>query len=803
MIYPKNLEEKLGFDKIRELLKASCISTLGQAYVEKIKFSTKFELVQKLVRQTAEFKDILVQEDGFPRQNYIDAHGYLSKAALEGAFLSEREFFELKSSLTTIRECLQFFDNKEEETYPYLIELSRSVELDRGLIRQIDQVIDERGKVRDSASPELQRIRRQIIVEQSNLRRRLDDILSLAKKDGLVKDDASLTIREGRMVIPVKAENKRRIKGFVHDQSSTGQTVYLEPAEIFDTNNEIRELEYKERNEVIRILTELTNAIRPHIGVLRRAYNYLGMIDFIQAKARLALDTQAVMPTLIEEPLLEWHEARHPLLFLSFKEQGKSVIPLSLSLTDAQKILVISGPNAGGKSVSLKTVGLLQYMYQCGLLVSMHENSKLGFYRDIFIDIGDEQSLENDLSTYSSHLTNMRHFLKFADHRSLFLIDEFGTGTEPSLGAAVAEAILEKLDVSKAQGVITTHYTNLKFYAENAPHISNGAMRFDVENLEPLYQLEMGKPGSSFAFEIARKIGLPREVIHRAQKKAGRKQVDFDKVLRDLEIEKKNFETQNQRLTQRNQDLEKMTRQYKSLKESLDNERKKLMNQAKEEAKRLVQQANGKIEETIRLIKENKADKLATKELRKDLDAYQKELKPEFVVEEKKPEEEEVKVIEGKIEVGSLVRIKGQTTIGEVIDMRGKDAEILIGDLKSKIKLNRLEKISRKTFKKQAQENSGGVSRVKGLDLTQKMANFNSKLDLRGKRGDEALKEVEIFIDDAILVGIREVQIVHGKGDGILRNLIRQRLKGYKDIESMKDEHADRGGAGVTIVRLK
>ncbi|HAS42577.1 MAG TPA: endonuclease MutS2 [Microscillaceae bacterium] len=801
MIYPKNLEEKLGFDKIRELLKAACISTLGQAYVEKIKFSTKFELVQKLVKQTAEFKDILLQEEGFPRQNYIDAHDYLSKAALEGAFLSEREFFELKTSLTTIRECLQFFDNKEETTYPYLIELSRSVELDRGLIRQIDQVIDERGKVRDTASPELQRIRRQIIVEQSNLRRRLDDILSLAKKEGYVKDDASLTIREGRMVIPVKAENKRRIKGFVHDQSSTGQTVYLEPAEIFDTNNEIRELEYQERNEVVRILTALTDTVRPHISVLRRAYNYLGMIDFIQAKARLALNTQSVMPTLVEEPLLEWREARHPLLFLSFKEQGKKVIPLDLTLTESQKILVISGPNAGGKSVSLKTVGLLQYMYQCGLLVAMHENSRLGFFRDVFIDIGDEQSLENDLSTYSSHLTNMRHFLKFADQRSLFLIDEFGTGTEPSLGAAVAEAILEKLDASKAKGVITTHYTNLKFYAENAPNIINGAMRFDVENLEPLYQLEMGKPGSSFAFEIARKIGLPREVIHRAQKKAGRKQVDFDKVLRELEIEKKNFETQNQRLTQRNDQLEKMTSQYKSLKEHLDNERKKIMNQAKVDAKRLVEQANKKIEETIRLIKENKADKLATKELRKDLNTYQQELKPEMV-EEKKPAEEEIKVIEGKIEVGSLVRIKGQTTIGEVIDMRGKDVEILIGDLKSKIKLNRLEKISRKTFKKQAQENSS-PSRVKGLDLTQKMANFNSKLDLRGKRGDEALKEVEIFIDDAILVGIQEVQIVHGKGDGILRTLIRQRLKGFKDIESMKDEHADRGGAGVTIVRLR
>lgn len=801
MVYPKNLEEKLGFDKIRELLKAACVSTLGQAYVDKIKFSTKFDLVQKLVRQTAEFKDILVQEEGFPRQNYIDTHSYLSKAAIEGAFLSEREFFDLKLSLVTIRECLQFFENKEEQAYPYLIELSRSVELDRNLIRRIDEVIDERGNVRDTASPELNSIRRRIISEQSNLRRRLDDILSSAKKNGLVKDDASLTIREGRMVIPVKAENKRRIKGFVHDQSSTGQTVYLEPAEIFDTNNEIRELEYRERDEVVRILMALTTEVRPHISILRRAYNYLGMIDFIRAKARLALDTLSVLPVMEQKPLVDWIDARHPLLYLSFKEQGKQVVPLTLLLNKEQKILVISGPNAGGKSVSLKTVGLLQYMFQSGLLVPMHDNSRIGFFRDIFIDIGDEQSLENDLSTYSSHLTNMKHLLRYADERSLFLIDEFGTGTEPSLGAAVAEAILEKLDQSEASGVITTHYTNLKFYAENAPQIINGAMRFDVENLEPLYKLEMGKPGSSFAFEIARKIGLPREVIHRAQKKAGRKQVDFDKVLRDLEIEKKDFETQNKQLIQRNEQLEKTTTHYKALKEHLDNERKKLMNEAKEEAKRLVKKANQRIEETIRQIRENKAEKQVTKELRKELEGYQEELKPEMVIEEV-PEDEVVKVVEGKIEVGNLVRIKGQTTIGEVSDIKGKDVLMIIGDLKSKVKLNRLEKISRKAFKKQTQENKG-PTKIKGLDLTEKMAHFSSRLDLRGKRGDEALKEVEVFIDDAILVGIREVQIVHGKGDGILRTLIRKRLKNFKEIESTSDGHADRGGDGITIVKLK
>ncbi|EAY28546.1 endonuclease MutS2 [Microscilla marina] len=800
MVYPNNLEEKLGFDKIRELLKAACVSTLGQSYVEKIKFSTKFDLVEKLVKQTAEFKDILVQEEGFPRQNYIDTHDYLSKAALEGAFLSEREFFELKISLVTIRECLQFFANKEEQAYPYLIELSHSVELDRNLIKRIDEVVDDRGKVRDTASPELNNIRRRIIVEQSNLRRRLDEILSSAKKDGLVKEDASLTLREGRMVIPVKAENKRRIKGFVHDQSSTGQTVYLEPAEIFDTNNEIRELEYRERDEVVRILMELTNEVRPHIGVLRRAYNYLGMIDFIRAKARFALDTQSVLPTMLQQPIVDWTDARHPLLYLSFKQQAKQVVPLTLLLNQEQKVLVVSGPNAGGKSVSLKTVGLLQYMFQSGLLVPMYENSRIGFFRDIFIDIGDEQSLENDLSTYSSHLTNMKHFLRHADERSLFLIDEFGTGTEPSLGAAIAEAILEKLDQSQASGVITTHYTNLKFYAENAPRIINGAMRFDVENLEPLYMLEMGKPGSSFAFEIARKIGLPREVIQRAQKKAGRKQVDFDKVLRDLEIEKKDFETKNQQLTQRNELLEKTTAHYQSLKEHLDNERKKIMNQAKEEAKRLVQQANQRIEETIRQIRENKAEKQATKELRKDLDSYKEEFKPEAVA-EPVPEDEVVKVVGGKIDVGSLVRIKGQNTIGEVVEVKGKDVHMRIGDLKSKVKLNRLEKITRKEFRKQTQET--GPSKIKGLDLTEKMAHFNSRLDLRGKRGDEALKIVEVFIDDAILVGTHEVQIVHGKGDGILRNLIRQRLKDFKEIESISDGHADRGGDGISVVRLK
>ncbi|QHT67129.1 endonuclease MutS2 [Rhodocytophaga rosea] len=799
MLYPNTIEQKLGFDKIREWLKTECISTLGQAFVDKLRFSNDFDLITKLIGQTAEFKQILQHEGDFPASNYIDANPHLTKAAIEGTFLSEEEFFEVRLSLQTIYACLQFFEKRDSTDYPHLRELSKSIDVDITLLKALDKVFDNRGKLKDDASPELQSIRRQIISEQSNLRKRLDSLLKSAKSQGYVSEDVSLTIRNGRMVIPLNAEHKRKIKGFVHDESATGQTVFLEPTEVFDINNEITELGYKERREVVRILTQLTSQLRPFVPQLRKAYTFLGLMDFIRAKAKFAIRTEAVNPVFVKQQLMNWENTRHPLLYLSFQKQGKTVIPLYIKLDHKQRILIISGPNAGGKSIALKTVGLTQYMYQSGLLVTMAEHSQIGLFKDIFIDIGDEQSLENDLSTYSSHLTNMKQFLKLADKHSLFLIDEFGTGTEPSLGGAIAEAILEKLNESRAFGVINTHYTNLKFFAEHTEGLTNGAMRFDVQHLEPLYQLEIGKPGSSFAFEIANKIGLPQQVIAKAKEKVGDKQVNFDKLLRELELEKKKFLVKNQEVTNKDKNLSQTLKEYTELKSHLDTEKKKLLNQAKEEAKRLVREANQKIEQTIREIKENKADKEETRQLRKELQSFDESLKPEYIVAEPV---EEIQVLDGEIEVGDLVRIKGQTAVGEVLFVKGKDAEIRIGELKSNIKLNRLEKISRKEYRASVPENLN-IPRMQGIDINEKMANFSYQLDLRGKRGEEALTELDDFIDDALMLGTHEVRIVHGKGDGILRNLVRTQLRKYSQVNSFTDEHADRGGAGVTIVKMK
>ncbi|UHG90057.1 endonuclease MutS2 [Spirosoma oryzicola] len=810
MLYPNTLEQKLGFDTIRQHLKDACVSQLGQDYVEKIRFTDNAQLIDKLLRQTDEFKQIVQYEPEFPSSNYIDVRPHLNRARVEGLALTEAEFFDLKLALRTIQDCLKFLAKREENnahadrSFPFLRELAGPIGVDKNLTNALERVIDDRGLVRDSASPELASIRRRIISEQANLRKRLDSILRQARQNGWIPDDLSLTIRGGRLVIPIAAEHKRKIKGFVHDESQTGQTVFLEPAEVFDANNEIRELEYEERREIHRILLALTDQIRPHLDELRKAVNFLAQIDFIRAKAKLAVQLDAIMPKLIERPFVNWIDARHPLLHLSFQKQGKTVIPLSVRLEEKTRILIISGPNAGGKSVALKTIGLVQYMLQCGLLVPMADYSEMGVFQNLFIDIGDEQSLENDLSTYSSHLTAMKQFVIGSNKRTLFLIDEFGTGTEPGLGGAIAESILEELNKSGAYGVINTHYTNLKVFADKTSGLINGAMRFDGENLEPLYQLEIGRPGSSFAFEIAQKIGLPKGVIDRAKEKLGNQQVNFEKLLKELDIEKRVFSEKNLEISINQRKLAQQLAEYTALKTRLDNEQKLLINNAKLKAKALVQEANQRIESTIREIKENKAEREATRQVRQDLEQFeQKELKPETLVADKpKPAEEEFEADNGAITVGSYVRIAGQNAVGQVLSLRGKDAEIRIGDLKSNVKVNRLEKVSKKAFK-DATETKDDRPRSQGLDMNEKMQNFSFNLDIRGKRGEEALGEVDRFVDDALMLGYPELRIVHGKGDGILRTLVRNHLRGYKQVGKMEDEHADRGGAGVTIVRMK
>ena len=802
MLYPNTIEQKLGFDRLREWLKDACISPLGQAFVEKIRFSDNFGLVEKLVSQTAEMKEILEIGENFPSQNYIDATPYLKRASIEGMLLTQSEFSDLKVSLETIRLCIRFFAHQEADAYPLLGEYSKNVRVEKAITDAIERIIDDRGQIRDSASMELSRIRKRLISEQSGIRKKLDSMLRSAKSSGWVSEEVSLTVRNGRMVIPVAAEHKRKLKGFIHDESATGQTVFIEPTDVFESNNEIRELEYEERREINRILLQLTDQLRPFVPDLQKAYQFLGLMDFLRAKAKLAREMNAINPPFTNRQFIQWNEARHPLLHLSFQKQGKKVIPLTIELQEKQRILIVSGPNAGGKSVALKTVGLIQYMFQCGLLVPMREDSSIGFFQNIFIDIGDEQSLENDLSTYSSHLTNMRHFLTLANKRTLFLIDEFGTGTEPGLGGAIAEAILEDLTKSGAFGVINTHYTNLKVLADKTEGLVNGAMRFDGEHLEPLYQLEIGRPGSSFAFEIASKIGLPKNVINRAKEKLGTQQVNFEKLLKELDIERKVFAEKNIEVGIKERKLAQQLAEYTKLKTGLETNEKKIVNEAKQKAKTLIADANQLIENTIREIKENKAEKEKTKTVRQVLETFNKKnLEPEVIV-EAQSKEEVYEPEDGAIVPGSYVRVAGQTAIGEVIALRGKDAEIRIGDLKSTIKLNRLEKVSNKTYKEATGEKKLKTV-TKGVDLNERMMNFSFNLDMRGKRGEEALGLVDQFMDNAIMLGYDEIRIVHGKGDGILRTLVRNHLRGYSHVAEMYDEHADRGGAGVTIVKLR
>ncbi|HAA16303.1 MAG TPA: endonuclease MutS2, partial [Cytophagales bacterium] len=576
-----------------------------------------------------------------------------------------------------------------------------------------------------------------------------------------------------------------------------------EPAEVLDINNEIRELESAERREIVRILTALTDTLRPHVEGLKASYRFLGRIDFIRAKGKLAVDLDAVAPEFVKAPLVEWYRATHPILLQTHRASGKPVVPLSLRMDQERRIILISGPNAGGKSVAMKTVGLLQYMWQCGLLIPVSEASKVGLFQDIFLDIGDEQSLENDLSTYSSHLTHMRKVITLANKKSLFLIDEFGSGTEPQYGGALAEAILETLHKAKAFGVVTTHYTNLKQFAEQNEGVVNAAMRYDVEALEPLYILEVGKPGSSFALEIARKIGLPKPVLDSATDKVGATHVKVDQTLSQLEKEKKRFESFNEALSTRESRASKAAERYENLADSLEEEKRKIINAAKAEAKRLIQEANANIERTIREIKEAQAEKEATKEARQKLAAEAESLEPEAAQPPKKKRRKSAPkpevVDDGPIKLGDSVRIKGQTAVGEVLAIRGKDAEIQIGLLKSTLKLNRLEKISRREARK---EEKAVATRVSGFNINEKRAEFSPNLDLRGQRASEALSLVDQFLDEALLHSMSELRILHGKGDGILRDLVRNTLRKTKFVDRFEDEHADRGGAGVTIVHL-
>ena len=787
------------------MLESMCLSTLGRQFVAKMSFQTKHDQLQKLLLQTDEFRFLLHSGADFPSQHYHDVNPQLVRASLPGAYLDVAAFFAVKMSLRTIRQALTFFTQAAEELYPTLRLLGIGVQVDRNLLAALDKVVDDEGLVRDDASPLLRQLRQELITRQGMLRKQIAGILRHAKNEGWIPGDAEPTIRGGRLVLPVVAEHKRRVKGLIHDESASGQTVFIEPEAVFELNNDIKDLENAYQRELMRILTSLTDQLRPHIPDLRKAYQYLGLLDFIRAKARLALRVEATLPVLHPRPQLLWKQVRHPLLYLTFlthaKDDPRTVVPLDIELTLEQRILLISGPNAGGKSVSMKTVGLVQYMLQCGLLIPAGEGSEAGMFDDIFLDIGDEQSLENDLSTYSSHLLAMKQFVTLAGRRSLVLIDEFGTGTEPALGGAIAEAVLEQLNRARSFGVITTHYTNLKNYAERTEGIVNGAMRYDPEQLQPLYRLEIGKPGSSFAIEIARKIGLPKQLVERATQLVGKDKIRYDQLLEGLEKEKSELEARTAEAAKAERRLKKAAQEYQDLKKYLDDTTLEVLREAKQKAKLLLRDTNQQIEATIQEIRLGQADKDRTKEARGKLDTFVRE---KLQIEPPKPKATRELAEAGTLSVGDKVALIGQEGYGELMSVKGKTAEVSFGGMKTIIKISQLEKLTRSEIREREKEAARRApAQYAGFSTTGKMSTFSPTLDLRGERAEDALTKITAYVDDAVMLGVPEIKILHGRGNGVLRQVVRDYLHRTRQVASVADEHADRGGDGATVAVLK
>ncbi len=821
MTYPQNFEEKIGFDKIRSLICDRCLSTLGSERVSDMQFQTSFDTIDRLLHETEEFTHILQTEDNFPADYFFDIRSSLQRIRIEGTFLDETELFNLRRSLETIRHIVGFFINEEESPYPHLQALAGNVVVFPPLLSRIDQIIDKFGHVKDNASTELSQIRRELNRTLSSISRSLNMILRNAQSEGIVDKEVSPTLREGRLVIPVIPAYKRRIKGIVHDESASGKTVYIEPAEVVEANNRIRELEGEERREIIRILTLFTDELRPHLAEIAHSYEFLADIDFIRAKALFAIEINALLPRFENCRQIEWYHAVHPLLFLSLKKQNKEVVPLDITLTPQQRILLISGPNAGGKSVCLKTTGLLQYMLQCGLLIPVYENSHTGIFDHIFIDIGDEQSIENDLSTYSSHLTNMKFFVKNCNESSLLLIDEFGGGTEPQIGGAIAEVLLDRFNRKKAFGVITTHYQNLKQFAEDTQGIVNGAMLYDRHMMQPLFKLSIGNPGSSFAIEIARKIGLPEDVIADASEKVGSDYIDMDKYLQDIVRDKRYWESKRQNIRHREKQLEEITQKYADNLQEIEKERKRILKEAKQKAEQLIAESNARIENTIRAIKEAEAEKEKTKMARQELHSFKKELqnndenddaisrkiaKIKAKEEKKNRTKKETDAETAKtttISVGDAVCLKGQTTVGEISAIQGNKATVIFGHIKSSVHIERLEKVNRNRLKREQAIKATFVSEDTTNSMREKSLHFHREIDIRGFRADEALQALVYFIDDAIQVGAEQVRILHGTGTGALRQTVREYLKGVAGIRTFHDEHVQFGGAGITVVELE
>lgn len=759
---------------------------MGQGMVDKIQVMHNFELIRKFLYQTFEFKNILENDAPLPIHHFFDLKILANKIRVEGAFLLEEEFFQIQASLSTVFAVISYF-NEREAQYPNLEALFEHLPIEKSILKTIDLVIDQKGKIKVNASRELQEITSGIAKAEQEARKKIDHIFKSAGSSGWTADGA-LTIRDGRLCIPLLAENKRKLKGFIHDESASGQTVYMEPEEVFSLNNRIRDLEFERRREIVKILTQLTDELRPYTPLFLAYHGLLTKLDFVRAKALFALQTEAEMPVLVSESRVKLVNARHPLLQLSFKKEQRTVVPLNIQIDQSGRVIVVSGPNAGGKSVCMKTVGLLQMMVQAGLLIPAAEESEIGIFRNIFVDIGDDQSIESDLSTYSAHLSKMKYFVEHADSKTLVLIDEFGTGTDPQFGGPMAEAVLESMNAKKIRGVITTHYSNLKAFASHAPGLENASMLFDNLEMKPMYMLEVGKPGSSYAFEIAQKIGLPPAVLNLAKSKIGMSQKKVDTLLIDLERDKKELLDAKIKVGKQEHKVDMLLAENEKLKSYLEENRKVLITEAKQEAQQIILNANKLVENTIAEIKKNQADKEITRALREKLQVglAQNTIKPET----KKP----APAID--IMVGDWVKLANSETIGQVMEIAKDNLIIALGDLRTVAKKKAVQKITDRQVKQE-------VRRSYSSQLTASMAQFNPEIDVRGFRGEEALYEIEKYLDKALMMGFSNLKIIHGKGDGILRKLIRQYLQKYDQVSHVEDEHADRGGDGITYVYLK
>jgi len=824
MIYPENFESKIGFDRIRNLLNERCLSPMGKEKVAGIGFIDDFESLSHRLSATSEFQQLLQFEDYFPSENYYKISDCLNKIRVEGTFPEVLELFDLKRTLETVKTILNFFRTREEARYPVLSEMCSSVKTYPYVLDTIDRIIDKKGIIKDNASSKLKEIRSEMTGKSIQVSKRLNAILKQAQSDGIVDQDTTVSIRNGRGVIPVSAYDKRKIKGLIHDQSASGKTVFIEPEEIVEINNDIIELEYEEKREIVKILTAFADKIRPYIDDLLESDLFLGEIDFIRAKALLGNHFHSIKPVLTDIPFISWKRSIHPLLSLTFERiSGRKVVPLDIILNEKERILLISGPNAGGKSVCLKTVGLLQYMLQCGLTIPVAEGSEAGIFKSILIDIGDEQSIDNDLSTYSSHLINMKFFIKNGNGNSLILIDEFGTGTEPMLGGSIAEAILGELNRKKVFGVLTTHYTNLKHFASLTDGIVNGAMAFDNHLMQPLFQLTIGKPGSSFAFEIARKIGLPEDILAEASGKAGVKNINYDRHLKDIARDKRYWENKRQSIRQQEKRLEELMAEYEQELSGAKTLRKEIITKAKDEAEELLKESNRMIENTIRQIKESQAEKEKTKDVRQQLEEFKS-----GVVEETKPietkAEEKMAILSSKakkirvlkepaeklaenvsntmlpLKPGDAVKMIDTQAAGEVISIKGKKVQVETGSLRFFVDIEKIERISGSELRKSLRSNQPVKENDPGL--VQRNINFKPEIDIRGVRGEEAINQVRDLIDNALIVQHRHLRILHGKGNGILRQLVRQYLDTVDVVKSFRDEHVEFGGSGITVVEM-